>query len=255
MANLKGQALKRCSKFYLLLTSEIITLMLEKRGLFLVLISLMVTAFAQLHAQTYQPSLFPADSSTVVFFHNRLHVESPLKLTPIDTSLVDFEAYNWIDRRIPFNATLGNSGLACRNLEFDPSRLPGFDYGIRSFDTYLFFNDEMRYYLNLQPYSNVGYVTGGSKEQLFHARHHQRVYRKLSLGVDFEHINSFGTYQQQRTNNRRVAFKGQYFSDDLRYGIIANYNNSKVNVRENGGIAVDSIYEQNLEPDRSIIDI
>lgn len=229
--------------------------MLEKRGLLLVLTTLTVVIFAQVHAQNNEASLFPADSSTVVFFSNRLHVESPVKLTPIDTSLVDFEAYNWIDKRIPFNAMLGNSGLAYRNLEFDPSRLPGFDYGIRSFDAYLFFNDEMKYYLNHQPYSNVGYVTGASKEQLFHARHHQRVYRKLSFGVDFEHINSFGTYQQQRSNNRRVAFKGQYFSDDLRYGIIANYNNSKVNVRENGGIAVDSIYEQNLEPDRSIIDI
>jgi hypothetical protein len=223
---------------------------------FLLVVPVMLTVlWSQCFGQNYDDSFYPADSGAVVFFHNRLGFESPLMVTPVDTGLVDFEAYNRLERQFPFHASLGNSGLAHRNLEFDPSRKTGLDYGIRAFDAYLFFDDEIKYYLNHRPFSEVGYVSGASKEQLFHARHHQRVYKKLALGVDFDHINSFGTYQRQKSNNRRVAFKAQYFTENLRYGLIANYNNSKVNVRENGGIVHDSIYEQNLEPDRSIIDI
>jgi hypothetical protein len=229
-------------------------MLLKNRPVYLLTLMVMLM-FANGSAQNYDQDIYPADSGAIVYFHNRLHFESPLKRTSIDTSLVDFQAYNWLDRRVPFHASLGNSGLAYRNLEFNPKRQTGFEYGIHSFDTYLFFDDEIKYYLNHNPFTEVGYVTGGSKEQLFHARHQQRVYKKLALGVDFEHINSLGTYQRQRSNNRRVAFKGQYFTEDLRYGVIANYTNSKVNVRENGGIVTDSVYEQNLEPDRSIIDI
>ncbi len=68
-------------------------------------------------------------------------------------------------------------------------------------------------------------------------------------------INSLGTYQHQKSNNRKIAFKSEYFTDNLKYGFIANYSHSKVVVQENGGLANDSIYEHNLEPDRSIIGI
>ncbi|HPR56874.1 MAG TPA: hypothetical protein PK915_00715 [Bacteroidales bacterium] len=204
-------------------------------------------------AQVYREHFYPADSGAARYFHNRLNFESPLQLTDFDTTLKDFQAYNWIDQRIPFNAHLGNSGLAFRNLSFSNERESGFYYGPDFFEAYLFHQNEIKYYLNHNPFTELGFVTGASKEQVFHARHQQRVFKKLALGVDFEHINSLGTYQRQKSNNRRVVFKAQFFSENLRYGLIANYHNSKVVVQENGGIVYDSVYEQNLEPDRSII--
>lgn len=205
--------------------------------------------------QIYNPAFYPADSNAAVYYHNRLAIESPLDLKSYDTSLVDFQAYNWLDSRLPFHASLGNSGLAYRNLDFDPERANGFYYGINNFDIYLFQQDELKYYVNKKPFSELGLVLGDSKEQMLFARHQQQVFRKLSVGVDFEHINSLGTYQRQKSNNRRVAFKAKYFTENLKYGIIANYTNSKVLVQESGGIVYDSVYEQNNEPDRSIIDI
>lgn len=204
-------------------------------------------------AQRYRNELYPTDSSNIYYFHNRLDVESPLRLIHVDTGLVNFEAYNWLDRDMPFNISLGNSGLAYHNLLYSPRISTDFDYGVHTFDQYLFTAGNIRYFLNRTPFSEVYYVTGASKEQLFNARHQQRVYRNLSLGIDFEHINSLGTYQRQKSNNRRVALKGQYFTENLRYGVIAHYSHSKAEVRENGGIAYDSVYEQNLEPDRSLI--
>ncbi|MGB4124541.1 MAG: putative porin, partial [Bacteroidales bacterium] len=205
--------------------------------------------------QVYRSGFYPEDSLAVESFHNRLDIESPLNLQPIDTTLKDFEIYNWPDRKYPFIASLGNSGLAYKNLVFNIQRPVGFNYGINTFDAYLFQQEELKYYLNHKPFSEIGYVTGASKEQLFHARHQQRFFKKLAFGVDFELINSLGTYQHQKSNNRKIAFKSEYFTDNLKYGFIANYSHSKVVVQENGGLANDSIYEHNLEPDRSIIGI
>jgi len=206
-------------------------------------------------AQTYDSTFYPTDSSAVLWFHNNLDTYSPLKLMPLDTTLIDFEAYNPLDTTHFFYASLGNVGLAYKNLDFTPLNIVGFDYGINSFSAYFFDQNSIKYYLNPKAYTEVGYVTGAKKEQLFNASHHQRVYKRLALGIDFSLINAFGIYQRQKSDNTKVAATAQFFSNDLRYGLVANYNSSKVKVRENGGILYDSIYEQNIETNRSIIDI
>lgn len=206
-------------------------------------------------AQIYDSVFYPQDSSAVLYFHNNLDTESPLKLNPIDTSLVDFEEYDPLDKKVPFHASLGNVGLAYKNLKFKNHVNTGFDYGIRAFDAYFYDMDEVRYFINPRPYTRLSYVTGASKEQLFEVHHDQRLYKRLALGVDFELINSLGTYQRQKSDDVCVAGKAQFFSDDLRYGAAANYTFGRVKVRENGGIKYDSVYEQDIEPNRSIIEV
>jgi hypothetical protein len=205
--------------------------------------------------QVYDSVFYPADSSAVLYFHNRLDVYSPLQLNPYDTTLIDFEEYSPLQRRYDFYATPGNVGLAYRPLNFMPRQQAGFDYGIHSFDAYLVDQPEVKYYLNAKPYTEIGYVTGAKKEQLFDVRHQQRVFKRVELGVDFGLINSLGSYERQKSDDIKLVVNGQYFTRDLRYGVVANYNLSRATARENGGIRYDSIYEQNLETNRSIIDV
>lgn len=208
-----------------------------------------------LKAQTYDSTFYPTDSAAVLYFHNKLDLYSPVKLTPIDTTLYDFEAYNPLDTAYLFYASLGNVGLAYKNLDFTSENKVGFDYGHSAFEAYLFHQRDVKYYLNPKAYTEIGYVTGADKEQLFNASHHQRVFKRLALGVDFSLINSLGTYQRQKSDNTKVVVSGQYFTRDLRYGAIANYSNARVTAREHGGIVYDSIYEQNIETNRSIIEV
>lgn len=208
-----------------------------------------------LWAQQYDSTFYPADSNAVLYFHNQLDIYSPLKLTPADTSLYGFERYDPLNRKYFFNASLGNVGLAYKLLNFTFPTVQGFDYGIHAFDVYLFNNRDIKYFVNPRPYTEVAYTTGAKKEQLFSVVHDQRVFRRLTIGLNFNLINSLGSYQRQKSDNHQLAAKIHYFTEDLRYGIIANYTHSKVKVRENGGILHDSIYEQNLEPTRSIIPI
>lgn len=206
-------------------------------------------------AQTYDSTFYPSDSSSVQYFHNKFDTYSPVKLTPLDTTLMDFEAYNPLDSLYLFYASLGNVGLGYRNLDFRPDHRVGFDYGTTAYDAYFYHQDKVKYYLNPKAYTEIGYVTGAKKEQLFQARHHQRVFKRLAVGIDFSLINSLGTYQRQKSDNTKVVASAQFFSDDLRYGLIANYANARIISRENGGIVYDTVYEQNIETNRSIIEV
>ena len=206
-------------------------------------------------AQQYDSTFYPADSNAIFYFHSNLDIYSPLELTSIDTTLYDFEEYDPLNKSILFNASLGNVGLAYKDFDFKLIQQTGFDYGIHTFDAYLFDDSEIRYFVNPRPYTEVAYITGANKEQLFGVKHDQRIFKRLTIGLDFELINSLGSYQRQKSNDTRVAGKIHYFTEDLRYGILANYSNSRVTARENGGILYDSIYEQNLEPSRSIIPV
>jgi len=222
---------------------------------FLFILALVLMHSENSIAQTYDSTFYPTDSSAVLYFHNKLDTYSPVKLSYVDTTLMDFEAYNPLDTMYLFYASLGNVGLAYKNLDFTLENKVGFDYGVNTFNAYFFNQKDIKYYLNPKAYTEVGYVTGADKEQLFTASHHQRVFKRLALGVDFDLINSLGTYQRQKSDNWKAAASAQYFTKDLRYGVIANYSAARVNARENGGIIYDSIYEQNIETNRSIIDI
>jgi len=222
---------------------------------FIFFLLILFTSAVFSYAQQYDSTFYPADSNAIFYFHNHLDIYSPLELTSIDTTLYDFEVYDPLNREIQFNASLGNVGLAYKDINFKMHQSTGFDYGIHTFDVYLFNDDEIKYYVNPRPYTEVAYTTGANKEQLFTVRHDQRVFKRLTLGIDFELINSLGAYQRQKSDDNRVVGKIQYFTENLRYGVIANYSNSKAQVRENGGILYDSIYEDNLEPSRSIIPV
>ncbi len=206
-------------------------------------------------AQQYDSTFYPADSNAIFYFQNDLDIYCSLKLTSIDTSIYDLEAYDPLNRSILFNASLGNIGLAYKDIDFKLTRKPGFDYGIHTFDIYLFNDKDIKYYINPRPYTEVAYTTGTNKEQLFSVIHDQRIFKRLTIGLTFDLVNSLGSYQRQKSDDNRVVGKIHYFTENLRYGVIANYSNSKVRARENGGILYDSIYEQNLEPSRSIIPV
>ncbi len=96
---------------------------------------------------------------------------------------------------------------------------------------------------------------GSNKEQNLNVKLNREIIRNFSIGFEFDLNNSPGPYKRSRSNDTRVFFTGQYYTSNKRYGIIANYRNSRIRVEENGGIVNDSIFEENREIDRRIIDV
>jgi hypothetical protein len=193
------------------------------------------------------------DSLAVSYFHNDFEKFGTLKVKPYDTGITGFQNYDPLFTNSQIFATLGNIGLDYRNLNPYPfMRQSGFDYGIHTFDNYLYQNDSVRYYRVVKAFTDLTYAQGAKKEIFFHAVFSRNVYRGLNIGFDFRVSNSPGAYQQQRSNLINFILTAEYFTKDRRYGVIANFIWNRIRDNENGGIKYDSIFEQDLEPNRQI---
>ncbi len=196
------------------------------------------------------------DSTKVSYFFNDFEKFGNLDLHPLDTSITGYQNYDPLLKQSAFHETQGNIGQASRNLIFYPFLAnAGFDYGIHSFDPYLFQNDSVKYYKVLKTFTELRYEQGAQKETFFQAQFSRNLYRSLNLGFDFRVMNAPGAYLRQRTNHINFVATLQYFTKNKRYGVIANFLINRLIISENGGIKYDSIFEQNLETNRQIFAI
>ncbi|MFC2101680.1 putative porin [Bacteroidota bacterium] len=228
---------------------------MHKQLLFL-LLSLLPTSFCLAQVGPVDSAVRIKDSTSVAYFNNNFDLEGKLKLQPLDTSITGFQNYNLLTKNNAFYATLGNIGAAYNTLFPYPLReTGGFDFGIHTFDNYLFQNDSVRYYRVLKTYTELEYVQGAKKELNFIARFSRNIYRGLNLGFAFHVSSSPGAYLRQKTNLVNFVLTAHFLSKTKRYGLVANYIANRIKNEENGGIKYDSVFEQNQETNREIIEV
>jgi hypothetical protein len=196
------------------------------------------------------------DSTLAFYFYNNFDQFGRVNVKPIDTALSHVINYNPIFRNNRLQATLGNTGTASQSLVPYPFTHPaGFEYGIHSFDPWLFQNDSVRYYKVMKTYTDIKYVQGAKKEIYFNATFSRNIYKSFNLGFDFRVLSSTGAYQRQKTNIVNFVLTAQYFTPDHRYAVIANLILNRIKNQENGGITSDSLFTQNLEKNRFVIPV
>jgi len=201
-------------------------------------------------------SIKPAiDSSLVQYYLGSIDSLALGKLHHADSNLAGSQTYNPLIKDSPFNVSLGNLGLAGYSLFFKPETKTGFRYGIHAFDFYMFRGNLIRYYKVVKPYTLLKYANGPKKEQLFRVTHAQNLWGKVMFGLDFRFLQSFGMYERQKSDDKSFCINLQYFTPNKRYGIIGNYIHDKFIAEENGGIEYDSVFTDNLEPDRRLIKV
>lgn len=214
------------------------------------IISISPTAFSQ------NTNIEEKDSTLAYFYYLKSFSPDTIHTTIIDTTTNNFQKYDALSAKNKFYTKLGNTGLASRNLVFESNNIFGFDFGIHSYDPYLFDENNLEYYQLLSPHTNIFFSQGGSsnkKEQNFRIVHSQKVTRGLTLGIKNNIISSFGNYKNQKANNSNTAITASYFSKNKRYGFLAHYINNSLEISENGGIKNDSDFENNVETDRKLI--
>jgi hypothetical protein len=196
------------------------------------------------------------DSTRVNFFYHDVEKFGTLHLHALDTAITGSQNYDLLLKQSAFHETQGNMGQASRNLTPYPFLTnSGFDYGIHTFDAYLLQNDSIKYYKVLKTFTELQYEQGAKKEVLFRAVFSRNLYRSLNLGFDIRAMNAPGAYNRQRANHINFVTTLQYFTKDKRYGVMANFLLNRLKVNENGGIKYDSIFEQNLEKNRQVLEV
>ena len=162
----------------------------------------------------------------------------------VDSSINDFDAYFSVPST--WNS-LGNNGSAAYPLLYQPLLKPGFDAGLHAFDLYKFTIENTRIYNTTRPFSYVGYMLGGGKEQMVNLSHTQNPRPNLNWGLDYRLISSPGFFVTQNTNHNNYRLYGDYRSKKKRYGNTIILLGNNLRASENGGIENDSFL---LDPNK-----
>ncbi len=195
------------------------------------------------------------DSTKVVYFESSFDNLKLGKIYPIDTSITYFQQYDPLTYHNKLYSTLSNIGLAAKNQVFSPTLSSGYNLEYLSFKNYIFDNKQVKYYHQLQPFTEIFYVMGSKKEQNLKVKFTRQLFKGFTLGMQFGLNNSPGPYKNSKTNDTRVFFTGLYQTPNKRYGILANYLHNKLEMQENGGITNDTLFEEDLEKDRRVIPV
>ncbi len=195
------------------------------------------------------------DSTSVYYFTGSLDSLKAGKLTYVDTTLTDFNQYNPIHKGNRMYNTLSNIGLASYNRVFTPAVSVGYVTKSRVFAPYMCYNDQVKYYKLMRPYTQLQYVMGPKKAQILGVTFSRKMSKQFTFGAELYLVNSPGLYTNSKSDDKYVYFTNRYHTKNNRYAIVANYLHNKVVARENGGITVDSLFNLNLEKDRRVIPV
>ena len=172
-----------------------------------------------------------------------------------DTTTLLTSFHDRLDNPYKIYQTLNNSGLAHKDINFTTPYKLGFNSELPAFSSYLHTLDNIKFPIVLQPFTNITYMMGDKKEQhldvLFCREFLPRFFVTLNYDIDF----SPGFYKRSKSQNSFFNGNFRYNTKNERYGISGYYFRDKINIQENGGIVDDYTFINNLETDRSIINV
>ncbi len=207
---------------------------------------------------TIDTSSNPVDSLSVTYFEGNIENMKLHKFSYIDTNTYHYQKFDPLNLNNGLYSTLSNIGLAANNFVYTPTLSTSYFTGSEVFNKYLYKNTEVKYYKLYVPYTELNYVMGSKKEQNFNVIFTRELFKRFTFGLDFALNNSppnTSPYNRSAVNNQRYFFTAQYYTENKRYGVLANFLHNTIDVQENGGIIDDSSFIGNSNLDRRIIPI
>lgn len=174
----------------------------------------------------------------------------------IDTTLYNIELYNPTKQAQTFSQDLGIIGSASTPLILNFKPQVSSDIGIQSFDLFIRDLSEVVLIETESPITQLSYVQGTKKQNMLQVQHAQSFKdQQIKAGLDFKLLNTSGYYTNQKTDIKNFNVNLSYQTKDRRYSAEGVYFHNKLILQENGGIVYDSIYEQNIQTNRQIINV
>ena len=180
-----------------------------------------------------------ADSITIYY-----HFFDEIERYRIDSTINNFDTYFPVPSS--WNS-LGNNGSAAYSLLFKPNLKPGFDPGFHAFDIYKYTIENTRIFNTTRPFTNLGYMLGGGKEQFVNVSHTQNPKPYLNWGLDYRLISAPGFFVTQNNNHNSYRLYGDFKAKRKRYGNTIIFTGNNLRASENGGITNDSFL---LDPNK-----
>jgi len=173
----------------------------------------------------------------------------------VDTTLVDFQHYEFSKRESLFLATKGNVGHVTRLLEFDP--LPDELFTLHPQPLYPghnFKGEQLRFYRPKHVSTELFYVLGSEREQLFYARHSQRLRDDFVAGFKYQLISSPGYYSRMGAGNSNFNLTLDYVHPSKRYQAMGSFIINRPENEESGGLRDRQAFEQDEASDFVVLE-
>ncbi len=186
-------------------------------------------------------------AASAIPWYTEEQLQNPFSLTPnyIDTTLKDFQHYDFAARSGLFYGHKGNVGLTYRDLVYDPLLDSETDFGqYHNYGHYIFRHENLHFYRPEYVFTDLFLVTGAGREQLFHALHNQKLQENLYLGLQYRVVNSPGTYSRQGARNSNLYLTGDYLSDNKRYQVLGSFILNQPKSQESGGLRNPDAFEE-----------
>jgi hypothetical protein len=172
---------------------------------------------------------------------NYSYESEPNKLYSLDSSIINFEEYNFEQQDGWEYFNIGIIGSAEQKLCFVWDKKKGLKDGSIFFNNYKFRKETIkRYNVEKFPYSQLAYSIGSNLEQIVRVTHAQNIKNRFKFALDVFGVSSSGAFDQnQRTRNVALSFYGDYASKNNRYHLGTDLTYSSIKVNETGGVIED----------------
>jgi hypothetical protein len=202
-----------------------------------------------LFSQNDSLKILSNDKKPTVRYFNQNQFEYSDSVVYLENSLYDFSKY------IPKN-NLGNNGLPFTDLIYPLSNIDylGFNYSKNNYKSYFFSPQNLKFYNTRTPFTDLFYVIGSKREQVFRVAFSYNVKKNWNLTANFNRTRSEGFYSRQNTNDNYIALSSNYKSENNRYYLLTSVIFNSAKNAENGGIVSDTFLTSDIK-DKKVIAI
>ncbi|MDD5569712.1 MAG: hypothetical protein PHD97_00995 [Bacteroidales bacterium] len=189
------------------------------------------------------------DSIKTRFFNESFLKFKKADLKLVDTGLTNVQIFDPVYKTDNFYRSLGNLGSPYFPLSFSFDYFDYSDFGRNPYSIYCIKNDSIRYFNTDKAFTELFYVNGLKKENIFHVFHTQNISRNFNIGINCQIINAPGYFFRQRNDYTDFLLFGHFISKNMRYQVLFSGMLDKIKIQENGGIQNDTTFEEGLNKD------
>ncbi|MEE4177860.1 MAG: putative porin [Bacteroides sp.] len=185
-------------------------------------------------------------------WYSEEQLQSPFEALPniIDTTITGFQLYDFVYRSEFFFVNKGNPGHITRLLQFSPELGHGFQlHSQELFPGYRFKHESLRFYRPVHVYTDLFYVMGSEREQLFNALHNQKFHETLHAGFNYQLVNSPGFYTQTASRNSNIYLTLDFQLPSKRYQALGSFVSNRFENQEGGGLTDRLAFEEDVNSD------
>lgn len=203
----------------------------------------------------HEPDSLTTDSSMVRYFYDNIENQQLGDILVWDTTTLGSTFFDAADPQFESFHTLSNSGHAHKNLEFSFPTNIGFNSSLTSFDRYLKSKDDIIYPILYQPFTCLNYMMGSKKEQHFNATFSREMAPRFYLTFYFNIDDVPSLYKRSFAQNINFWINFRWNTRNQRYGVNGYYFTNKIFNYESGGLKDDMVFTNNIEPDKSLLEV